>query len=64
MKPRAFLCSLLILLLCGSISLTSCSRKTGCPAYEEVHTKRDKNGNPKKGGTSNLFPKEMRKKGR
>lgn len=63
MKSRIpFLIFLALALVIASLS-SSCSRKTGCPAYEEVHVKRDKNGNPKKRGTSNLFPKKMRKKG-
>lgn len=63
MKPRTSLIAFFVLSLLTTTITSSCSRKTGCPAYEEVHVKRDKNGNPKKRGTSNLFPKEMRKKG-
>jgi hypothetical protein len=48
-----------------SISTSSCSRKVGCPAYENVHVKADKKGRlPTKGGNSALFPKNMRKKKR
>lgn len=45
------------------ISMTSCHRKAHCPAYDNVHTKTDKQGQFKKSKTkSNLFPKKMRKK--
>ena len=46
----------------GNSAFLACSRKTGCPANEAVHTQRDKNGKPKKGPTTHLFPKEMRRK--
>jgi hypothetical protein len=47
------------------ISITSCHRKAHCPAYDNVHTKTDKQGQFKKSKTkSNLFPKKMRKKKR
>lgn len=55
-------CLIAVLLLTIGIS-SSCSRKTGCPAYEEAHVKPNKKGKlPTKGGSSNLFPKKMRKK--
>jgi hypothetical protein len=42
---------------------TSCSRKSGCPAYESVHSKPGRNGElSTKRGPSELFPKSMRKK--
>jgi len=40
---------------------TSCSRKTGCPAYESTHSKSGRKGKAAKSGSSNLFPKEMRR---
>lgn len=41
----------------------ACSRKTGCPAYESVHSRAGKKGElSTKGGKSELFPKHMRKK--
>ena len=49
-----------LFLLASSLSF-SCSRKSGCPAYENVHAKPDRKGNlSTKGGSSNLFPKKMR----
>lgn len=55
-----------ILLLFVSVllfSITACNRKAHCPAYDNVHTKTDKQGQFKKSKTkSNLFPKKMRKK--
>jgi hypothetical protein len=54
---------LLIGLLVGTSSLQSCSRKSGCPAIENPKSKR--NGKlSKRKGSSQLFPKKMRKKGR
>lgn len=42
---------------------SSCSRKTGCPANENVHVKPNRKGElPTKGGSSSLFPKKMQKK--
>lgn len=44
------------------LSLTSCSRKSGCPA-EDAMIKTDKNGNLKKGKTSSgLLPKNAKKR--
>lgn len=58
---------LLILAICamGTLSTSSCSRKTGCPINEEAHVKPNKKGElPMGGGRTNLFPKKMRKKTR
>lgn len=42
---------------------TSCSRKSGCPAYESVHSQPGRKGElSTKRGSSELFPKDMRKK--
>ena len=50
------------ILLFGS---AACSRKSGCPVNEPAKIKTDKNGNFKSDkGASNLFPKEMRRRGR
>lgn len=44
-------------------SQTSCSPKSGCPINEEAHAKPDKKGKlSTRGGRSQLFPKDMRKK--
>ena len=60
---------MLLCLFCSAFlfmgSISSCSKKTGCPMNEQVHTKTGKNGQMKaKRGKSNLFPKSMRKKRR
>ena len=47
------------------LGASSCSRKSGCPVNEPAKIKTDKDGNFKSAkGASNLFPKEMRRKGR
>lgn len=57
---------LLILIFAGTVilSLDSCSlfkRQANCPAYDNLHTETDRNGQYKKSKTkSNLFPKKMR----
>jgi len=58
-----------ILFLIGMFSLStsvqSCSRKSGCPAYETTKVKTKRNGSlSKRKGSSQLFPKKMRRKGR
>jgi|GEM_PF-668518 len=63
MKLRTPIIVFFALALFTAATSFSCSRKTGCPAYEEVHVKRNKKGKPKERGTSNLFPKKMRKRG-
>ncbi len=53
---------LLLLLVVAAGTTSSCNRKTGCPAYQEVHAKTGKDGKlTTKKGSSNLFPKKMRK---
>ncbi len=45
-----------------SIGGSSCSKKTGCPINETVQSKTKKDGSySKKKGSSNLFPKDMRR---
>lgn len=43
----------------------ACSRKSGCPVNDPAGFETDKDGNLKKGskGSSNLFPKHMRRRG-
>lgn len=42
---------------------SSCSRKSGCPAYEHATVKANRKGElPTKGGKSGLFPKKMKRK--
>ena len=48
---------LVALLFLGS----SCNRKYGCPAYQTTKTEVNKNGTPKKGSSSQLFSKKMRR---
>lgn len=61
MRIFSMLALLFFLALTFSVS-SSCSRKTGCPAYESTHSKANRKGKAVKGGSSNLFPKSMRKK--
>ncbi len=64
-KKLLLLCLFTSFLFCGTM-LTSCgSKKSGCPVNENAHVKPNKKGMlPSKRGKSNLFPKNMRKKGR
>lgn len=56
--------SLLILFaLLGAIPVSSCNRGVGCPATESLRAKPNKKGEySSKKGSSQLFPKDMRKK--
>lgn len=57
---------LTIILIFGvfSFSSTSCNRGTGCPINDNATVKTNRKGKlPKRGGKSNLFPKNMRRKG-
>jgi hypothetical protein len=59
-KIKIFLLSSII--ACSSVGFSSCSRGSGCPA-ESANARPDRKGNfTKKKGSSNLFPKDMRKK--
>jgi len=54
---------LAVLTTLSPLVLSSCSRKTGCPANETVHTKTTRKGElSTKRGKSSLFPKNMRGK--
>jgi hypothetical protein len=56
---------LFLVLLAGFFVFTgaACSRKSGCPANESVHSRPGKNGElSTKRNSSELFPKSMRKK--
>jgi len=54
---------LLFVFVCGSATMTSCSRKSGCPAYDSAKAPTNRKGElSTKGGNSNLFPKKMRRK--
>ncbi|HPB54151.1 MAG TPA: hypothetical protein PLR22_10805 [Saprospiraceae bacterium] len=52
---------LLVSIAAFSATVSSCSRKSGCPAYDEAVSKPKKNGKFTK-GKSQLFDKKMRKK--
>lgn len=50
---------ILVLSMFSFLALVSCHKST-CPAYGDLTTKMDKNGNPKGKPKSNLFPSKMR----
>lgn len=65
MKKRLYLLLVCSVLLTFSSTMSSCSKKTGCPMNEPgvVGAKTDKKGKlSTKRGSSGLFPKNMRKK--
>ncbi|MEM6378541.1 MAG: hypothetical protein AAF705_10015 [Bacteroidota bacterium] len=57
MSKRLYIWSSLIIFCC-SLTFSSCSPKTGCPAMGTTATKKER----KKGGNSNLFDKKTRRK--
>lgn len=62
MKKALILFGLSFLLLISGIS-SSCNRGVGCPVNENVSVKTNRKGKlPTRGGSSQLFPKGMRKK--
>ena len=62
MRKLLLFLSFLFLLSAVSVTTSSCSRKTGCPA-NELDAKTDRKGNlSTKRGKSGLFPKKMKKK--
>ncbi|MEO0779221.1 MAG: hypothetical protein AAFW73_26455 [Bacteroidota bacterium] len=65
MRKRLIFLGFCSLFLLFGASMSSCSKKTGCPVNESVHVKTNRKGEfSKKGGRSNLFPKDMRAKRR
>jgi hypothetical protein len=63
MRRILFALSIGTLVLFTSANTSSCSRKSGCPAYEGLHAKKNKRGElKKKKGKSELFSKKTRKK--
>lgn len=63
MKRLFLIGSVFLLLLSGALSTSSCGRKSGCPAYQSLHTDKNKRGELKsKKGKSELFSKKARKK--
>lgn len=62
MKKTIILLSLFLLATFGAGTLSSCSRKTGCPSTEAASIKTDRKGQlSTKRGNTNLFPKKMRR---
>lgn len=57
MNKRIYFWSFLVV-VCGFLTFSSCSPKTGCPAMGTTATKKER----KKGGNSNLFDKKTRRK--
>ncbi len=54
----------LLFLFAFFTALSSCSRKTGCPANESLHAKTNRKGDlSTQRGSTQLFPKKMRKAG-
>ncbi len=54
-----------VVTFCGTTLMSSCnSKKTGCPA-ETANTRPDRKGEfSRRKGSTNLFPKDMRKRAR
>lgn len=60
---RILYIGLLLCLFVSTSTFQSCSRKSGCPAYETTKVKTKRNGNlSNRKGSSQLFPKKMRKR--
>lgn len=60
-SKNSWLLALMLLCLLPLLS-AGCSRKTGCPAYESVHTATNRKGElTNKRGTSAVFPKKMQR---
>ncbi len=63
MKRLVFLLFISII-VASATTLTSCSRKSGCPAYDSAKAQTDRKGElSTKRGKSSLFPKDMNRKG-
>ncbi len=64
LMKRLFYILFLIGLFSFSTTIQSCSRKSGCPAYETTKVKTKRNGSlSNRKGSSQLFPKKMRRRG-
>lgn len=62
MKKLFFLLIIIALSTVLELSTTSCSRKSGCPAYENLKAPVNRKGELSgKGGNTSLFPKDMKK---
>jgi hypothetical protein len=62
MKSKIKIFFLSFVILGSGISISSCSRGSGCPA-ETANVKPNRKGSyTSRKGSSNLFPKDMRKK--
>ncbi|MCB0632518.1 MAG: hypothetical protein R2824_35160 [Saprospiraceae bacterium] len=63
MKKYFLFFSLFLLLATISVGTSSCQRGTGCPAADAASVRTDRKGKlSTKRGSSNLFPKHMRRK--
>jgi hypothetical protein len=61
---RISLLGIIILLLTSAPGLQSCSRKSGCPAYETTRPDTNRRGElSNRRGDTNLFPRKMRRRG-
>ena len=64
MKRYLTYLSIILVFSLFTFSNTSCNRGTGCPINDNATVKTNRKGKlPKRGGNSNLFPKNMRRKG-
>lgn len=62
---KLFLLFGLCLMLSTVMTTTACQRGTGCPAADAATVRTDRKGKlSTKRGSSNLFPKNMRRKNR
>ncbi len=62
MKRLVFLLFITIFATAGT-TLSSCSRKSGCPAYDSAKAQTNRKGElSTKRGKSSLFPKDMQRK--
>ncbi len=63
MKKSVILLVIIALASFTSITTSSCSRKSGCPAYDSLKAPVNRKGElSSKGGKSGLFPKDFNKK--
>ncbi|WP_143473480.1 hypothetical protein [Flavilitoribacter nigricans] len=62
---KLFLLFSLCFLMATVVTSTGCQRGTGCPASDAASVRTDRKGKlSTKRGSSNLFPKHMRRKNR
>ncbi len=62
MKKILFALIITGLAISGSVTLSSCNRKAGCPAYDSLKAPVTRKGElSTKRGSSGLFPKDLNK---